>query len=1252
MTTPVLKDSYLSGAPASMERGPFASLAELWDVQATLRERRRDAPESTAVWDAVEDFVRRGVATGALIEDEDDRWSIQGLLDYWATALERAGRPRVDASLAEFDPESAPQLADDACPYVGLNAFQEEHQNVFFGREALVERLIHDLHVHRLVALVGPSGCGKSSLAFAGLLPRLRQGAAPADPTWRVHAPIVPGSTPRATLAALLDAIDGDPTPSVVVVDQFEELFTHGKSEGERTGFIEDLLRLVTGPVPHRLVLTVRSDFESFITRHPALYEIYVAGRVAVTPPNASELRRAIEAPADLVGLKFEAGIVDRLLQELLGEPAGLPLLQFTLRRLWEERARNRITTTAYDRIGGGRQALARTADSIYDAMIPEDQATARRILLHLGFAVDSEHELTRARVPRLRLFEHAEDPGRVERVLDRLIAARLIQQTANRPDDELQVEVAHEALVRNWPRLAEWMQEARTSLTEQRRLEAKAMEWVRLGRGRSALLDDVELSDAERVQTNTAGRGVHASADLTALIEASRHRVEATQRRQRSLLSAGVVAIAALLTMLGLTLLQYRNAQDARTQEQQQQYETRRLLGMVDMERGQALLLDGHPMQALPYLVAARSIGIYGPALQMLFGQAAKHAPLATFVAHKAPVTYVSFSPDGRRIVTASQDHTARVWDVATGKPVTEPLQHRGFVNIAAFSPDGRHIVTASGDNTARVWDAATGRPVTEPLKHRGFVISAAFSPDGKRIVTASWDKTASVWDVATGTQAARPLEHKGPVNSAAFSPDGARIVTASGDNTVRVWDTVTGTPITEPLEHQGPVNSAAFSPDGARVVTASGDNTARIWSVSTGKLVAGPLEHHSFVNTAVFSPDGTRIVTASGDKKARVWEAATGKPITELEHRDTVRTAIFSADGRYIVTASDDKTARVWDATTGNPVTAPLEHQDSVRAAAFSPDGTRIVTASDDKTARMWRATTSTMVPRLLEHHGPVNAAAFSPDGMRIVTASDDRTARIWDATTGEPAIGPLEHQGPVTAAAFSSDGRRVITVNSDEAARIWNAATGKQITGLFENNSFITAAAFSPDGTHVVTAGDDKTARVWDAATGKPVTRPLEHQDIVRTAAFSPDGTQVVTASDDRTAQIWSAATGRPLTEPLRHQGFVRVAAFSPDGTRVVTASSDKTVRVWDVATGKPLTEPLEHQNTVYAAAFSPDGTRVVTASNDRMARVWELGVDMRSLEAWRATERCAPFALVGGVFRLNVNPSVSCDRSDSH
>ena len=582
----------------------------------------------------------------------------------------------------------------------------------------------------------------------------------------------------------------------------------------------------------------------------------------------------------------------------------------------------------------------------------------------------------------------------------------------------------------------------------------------------------------------------------------------------------------------------------------------------------------------------------------------------LATF-RHNGPVNSVVFSTDGRRVVTASTDGTARVWDAETGQPFGSPLKHNGTVNSAAFSADGRLVITASDDNTARVWDAQTDQPLGSPLKHNGTVNSAAFSTDGRRVITASSDGTARMWDAETGQPFGSPLKHNGPIYFAAFSTDGRRVITASFDNTARVWDAETGQPVGSPLKHEGPINSAAFSADGRRVVTASDDNTARAWDAETGKpLGNNPLEHEFAVNSAAFSADGRRVVTASRDDTARVWDAETGQPLgSPLKHDGTVNSAAFSADGRRVITASNDGTARVWDAETGQPLSNPLKHEFVVNSATFSTDGQRVVTASSDNTARVWDAATGQPLGSPLKHDRDVTSATFSADGQRVVTASLDNTARVWDAATGQPLGSPLKHDGYVFSAAFSADGQRVVTASRDNTARVWDAATGQPLGSPLKHDRDVTSATFSADGQRVVTASLDNTARVWDAATGQPLGSPLKHDGTVTSAAFSGDGQRVVTASWDNTARVWDAATGQPLGSPLKHDGTVTSAAFSGDGQRVVTASWDNTARVWDAATGQPLGSPLKHDRDVTSATFSADGQRVVTASRDNTARVWD-------------------------------------------
>lgn len=517
---------------------PFPSLAALRAVHSKLLDAHRTQADSDAFWQEVANFLHRGRRSGALMDREEDRWTAQSLLDYWIATAYSIGRAMSDAALVDFDPSLAPTLPDEQCPYVGLAAFHEGREKYFFGRERLLSTLVAKVAAARLVAVVGPSGSGKSSLVLAGLLPLLKQGALagegalPGSATWRYLPRLVPGSEPLANLAAILQPAKGSPAldltlaaqvvfapdglrrtadylanllnamspqPVVLLVDQFEELFTLCSDEGARTAFINNLLTLIEAPGPrHTVILTMRTDFESFVARVPRLLALFEAALVRVTPLNAAELRAVIEKPAELVGLKFEEGVIDALVQDVLGEPAALPLLQFTLLKLWEARDRNRITWETYKRLGGGRLALARSADHLYDSLIPEDQVTARRILLRLVRPGEGL-EVTSNRVRQRVLYQTGEANDRVERVLHKLVAADLVRLTTGERPEDTQVEVAHEALVRNWPRLVGWLEDERARLRERLRVTDAAEQWLKLGRDPGALLRGALLEEALR---------------------------------------------------------------------------------------------------------------------------------------------------------------------------------------------------------------------------------------------------------------------------------------------------------------------------------------------------------------------------------------------------------------------------------------------------------------------------------------------------------------------------------------------------------------------------------------------------------------------------------------------------------------------------------------------------------------------------------------------------------------------------------
>ena len=725
---------------------------------------------------------------------------------------------------------------------------------------------------------------------------------------------------------------------------------------------------------------------------------------------------------------------------------------------------------------------------------------------------------------------------------------------------------------------------------------------------------------------------------------------LEQKRKMRKRKIQMGVILLFALAS-LGLGAFVYRQNEKLQIN-----------LSRVVAEKASQLVDEGDSYLArLLLLELTHGNHVFVPEAESALRKAFQHDG-AILRGHSDRVYSANFSPDGKYIVSSSDDGTIRIWDAKTGQTVGKPLEgYSGSDNFANFSPDGKYIVSSPVPGTIRIWDTKTRQAVMElnPDRHKPlrFVI---FSPDSKYIVSASvFDNSIRIWDAKTGKVVGKPLEgHIDRVYSASFSPDGKYIVSSSSDKTIRIWDAKTSKAVGKPLEgHTGSVRSASFSPDGKYIVSASSDKTIRIWDAKTSKAVGKPLEGHTgIVRSASFSPDGKYIVSASDDGTIRIWEAKTGQAVGKpLEgHIDRVYSASFSPDGKYIVSSSSDKTIRIWDAKIGQAEGKPLEgHTGSAVFANFSPDGKYIVSTEEkDRIIRIWDAKTGKAVGKPLDgHSGGVMSDNFSPDGKYIVStsqdgpiwlnfslskpsdghfyifsanfcldrkyivsASMDGTIYIWDAKKNKAVGKPLDgHTDTVFSANFNLDGKYIISTPNDSTICILDIKTGQVVGKPLEGHtSTVNSASFSPDGKYIVSASNDKTIRIWDAKTGKTVGKPLEgHTNIVYFAHFSPDGKYIVSASSDKTIRIWDAKTSKAVGKPLEgHTGIVRSASFSPDGKYIVSASDDGTIRIWEAKTGQAVGKPLEgHIDRVYSASFSPDGKYIVSSSSDKTIRIWD-------------------------------------------
>jgi WD40 repeat protein len=1053
----------------------------------------------------------------------------------------------------------------------------------------------------------------------------------------------------------------------VLVVDQLEELFTIEQMAADRQRFVAVLVGLVRSGLVW-VIATMRNDFWHRAAETPQLMQLAQGdGRLELQLPTPAQLSQMIRRPAAAAGVLFDVHpatdvpLNEMIVDEVAHEPGALPLLSYLLDQLYRsdvlEAHGSILTFASYERLGRLEGAIATKAEAVLDGCSPEERLSLKSVLFSLVQMSAADGDVERAVSRRVPLSTFP--PGSAERKLVEALLhpdARLLVSDAADTGNPT-VRVAHEALITRWARAREFVHSNAEALKIRGRIEERYALWrgyqpaavsatqgirapslstsLRAWRARirhePGLLAEFDLADGLRlVHEHRSDTDPH----LIDYIERS----AADDRRMRSRSVRVLVAVASVVTVLAILagaagLIAVRKEHEAQLQTHLTLDAQARSL--TEAARGR--LKDGDVAGAQGIIIEVltdRRAGEVLPQSAVTVFQDARAADRQIAVIYPGSIVQSAvFSPDGRRIVTASNDNTARIWDAATGALLSVVQAHDLPLTSAAFSPDGLRLVTASDDKTARIWDAATGKQLAVLSGHGDSVTHVAFSADGLRVVTASDDATARIWNAATGAQLAVLSGHASYVATAEFSPDGRRIVTAGGDKFARIWSAETGAPLVTLSGHSERLKAAAFSPDGRHIVTASWDRTARIWDSISGAPLAVLSGHRALVNSAAFSPDGSQIVTASNDNTMRIWNAATGAQTAVLSgHTEAVTWATFSPDGLRIVTSSYDRTVRVWDSGAAAQLGVLSVHDDVAVTARFSADGRRIVTASFDGTARVLDAATGR---QLLTVSNPVKEmfmADFSPDGRYLVTAEADKT-RIWDSVSGAQIAALSGHDGIVMAARFSPDGQRVVTASRDKTLRIWDAATGAQLLVLSGHTDYVASAEFSADGRRIVTASADKTARIWDAGTGNPLAVLLGHEKRVASAAYSPDQTRIVTASFDKTARIWDAITGAQLAV-LAHDGFVLSASFSPDGRRIVTASSDNTARIWDAATGTELAVLSGHGDSVRYAMFSPDGRHIVTASLDKTVRIWDAAVpaDLQGQIAWSRAAQIDPLSAI--------------------
>ncbi len=1132
-----------------------------------------------------------------------------------------------------FGPETVTLRTDDVCPYRGLEVFDAEHAEFYFGRDGEIQRLLEKLKTDRFLAVLGPSGSGKSSLVRAGLLPAVLRGALGGG-RWR-SCVVRPGAAPLTALAATLtpdgaigatlDGLGSDmrtlhlalvqmvgadaPEDRVaVVVDQLEEVFTLCRDDDERKALFSNLIYAASAPGgPGVVVVTMRADFYQRCAPYPELSQLVSGQQLLVGPMNRDAVRQAIEEPARRVGLEFEEGLIDTILDDAGSSPGSLPLLEYALLELWERRRGTMLTLEGYRDAGGVSGALAKRAEDVVAELSPAEQELARRTLLRLTMPGEGTED-TRRRAPLSEL-------AGMESVVDRLVGARLL--TTSSGVGEESVDVSHEALIRAWPRLRGWIDADRAGLLLQQRLTEAAHEWERLDRDDSALYRGARLAEA-REWARTEGDELNprerefldASVELVEREqrereEQARRELEVARRgRRRLLVAAGALMVGFVIAgVAAVVALEQRNAA-----ERERDIALSRQLAASSEQQ---LTVDPE----LAVLLARQAAHTARTAQAEDALRAALQWPIRGTVRGPRTSTNEVLAVAGSRVATGGDAGKVRVWDTRTERLIAE-LPGPGAVGGLEFSPDGTRLAIVGEKGVRIVAAPGPPEPPASPpqlFNASGNRVLALRQPGGPcRTVVALADGWSGRTVRRMGRQEAAA---SGPVGctealgvlDAVFVSGGRRIVTVGTDGT-QLWNARDGRLVRTWAKGNASYASADVAGDRVAINDAWGavslainrsgktiaTNTAHLWDVRTGREIK---RHHAVYGDVHISPDGRRVLL---DGDGVIWDVETGRTVKVGAVGSHVA---FSPEGDWLATSTGDG-AVVRDALTGRFVTEMTVGTTEPAAIAFA-GANRLFTVHVDGTTHEW----GVGARRLEGDRGMALAAAASRDGKLVAGLSGTAEPVVWDAASGRLRLG-RPHHGSVNAQpgyqiGFTPAGQIVHVAldngNLEIGFRVVDVLTGLTVRSFGRDVVAVDARAVQTLG--VAGEGDSQQLRFTDAR-GRETVADAPPDTYV--AALSPDG-RLAAISAGGNAEVWETPRLRRRVQLDADDSTPEMLRFSQDGARLLAADLDGRLYVWNLATGHRVVITA-HKGFVNTAEFSDDGRYLVSAGEDGAARVW--------------------------------------------
>jgi WD40 repeat protein/class 3 adenylate cyclase len=1115
-----------------------------------------------------------------------------------------------------------------ACPYRGLMSFQPEDGDLYFGREEVVATTVDRILAEGFMAVVGASGSGKSSLVRAGIIPafrRAREGSI---------VVMTPGSDPEIELGRSM----GDDPPALVVVDQLEEAFTLCRDEAARGRFFDDLMDLSeAGATP--VAVALRADFYGRCAEHPRLAAALAAHQLLLGSMQPDELRRAVEGPARAAGLRFEAGLIDTMLAEVEGEPGALPLLSHALYESWARREGRILTLEGYRAAGGVRGAIAHTADEVFKGCDEHERTLMRRMFLRLTELGETTED-SRRRVPLAELIPEGDGGEAATAVLEQLARSRLLVVG----DDS--AEIAHEALIREWPRLRGWLAEDREVLRTLRQLTTAARSWEESGRDEAdlyrgpRLVAAAELAGDERQFSRVERDFLEASRDARDRdLQSARRRA----RRLRVLLAVVAAALVAAVIAGSFALVQRGNARETATVAQ---------AGRLAAQSRE--VAAEHPDLGLLLALEAGRLDDSVDTRGALLGALEHASPIRAWLhGFPANVSGSAFSPDGKLLATVTYEGTT-LWDTATWRPVGPPLRSsQGRWEGADFSPDGQTLAITGGEGLVELWGVASRKklrdlrdPVEATSGNRALSV-VRYSPDGSLIAAGGQSENhVIVWDAATGRIVGRPIITN-PLGSGAqsiyFSPDSKRIAAPGAPGTVGIWEVATGRAVGKPLTvGSEDVEEAIFTRDGRTLIVSDDSGAVSMVDVATRRRIRPPFSVGEEPAAALdLSPDGRLLAVAAFAGSVFVWDIQTGEPYGSPLAADTspVSDVEFSPDGRTLVSAHVE-TAVLWNMSGEQAIGKPLGGpRDLTSDVAFSSDGKRLVAGRFEGGAVVYDTATRRPVGPI-DGRSLTTAVAFHPTRDLVAVATIDGKVGLFDPKTGDAVGSPLDAGAvPIWQVAFSPDGRLLAAAVDPNGAerfgaqlqqgevQFWSVDSRRRMGEVIRPGAgTVFSIAFNREGTLLATGSFRGQLDLWDVATRARRGKPMRIiDDGVLSVAFDPSSRLVAGGGAIGPVRVWRVADQRPAFPPLAgHTGEVTGVAFDPAGSYLATTSLFGATRLWDSATGLGYGDELVGAPRSVSLIstldlppflalgneFSPDGRLLAVAGVESLAMLWDV------------------------------------------